>query len=264
MRHTALLAALMSVAVALRLHDDGHLKLHHRGLHEAPSRRAEMDKDTSAGQETNQKRGAPSYHHSQNTQYQQGATQDSQSTHGGHGSHGSHGGYGGSNNDPYIETCLRHHNYHRRNHQAEDLQWDANLAYEAHTIASSCVYAHNQQLDPGAGQNIAAGIPAANVSGVITDLWYNNEIEMFSYCYGQPQPDYTNFPKWGHATQMLWRRTKRVGCATVYCPQGLANAGGIPPYFTVCNYKEPGNVAGEYADNVKPPRGAPQIHSWDY
>lgn len=97
-----------------------------------------------------------------------------------------------------------------------------------------------RDYDPQAGQNIAGGMSATNVSGTITELWYNAELPYFSELYGQPYPDMTYFEQYGHMTQIVWKGTASVGCATQYCPYGLANAGGIEPYFTVCNYKDPG------------------------
>jgi pathogenesis-related protein 1 len=41
---------------------------------------------------------------------------------------------------------------------------------------------------------------------------------------------------YGHYTQLVWRDTKRVGCAKVEC------AGNV---IVVCNYDPPGNVLGE-------------------
>lgn len=151
-----------------------------------------------------------------------------------------------------------------------------------------------RDYDPQAGQNIAGGMSATNVSGTITELWYNAELPYFSELYGQPYPDMTYFEQYGHMTQIVWKGTASVGCATQYCPYGLANAGGIEPYFTVCNYKDPGeflffrmrsvetrtppgmgtlnadvfslfflgNMFGYYDQMVSPPQGAPDIH-WD-
>ncbi|KAF2209978.1 hypothetical protein CERZMDRAFT_12176, partial [Cercospora zeae-maydis SCOH1-5] len=156
----------------------------------------------------------------------------------------------------YVGECLKHHNYHRANHRCYDIVWDNALAYTAQLVAETCVYGHNLRFDNGqAGQNIAAGIPASNVSGVITELWYNAEYPHFNPYYGQQQPPYTYFELWGHMTQIVWCGTTHVGCATQYCPH-LANVGSVAGYFTVCNYKSPGNIAGEYAQNVFPPQGA--------
>lgn len=59
--------------------------------------------------------------------------------------------------------------------------------------------------------------------------------------YGS-EPNMAQFEQWGHFSQIVWKDTKTVGCATVHCPNGLANTGStVSPYFTVCNYGPPGN-----------------------
>lgn len=103
----------------------------------------------------------------------------------------------------------------------------------------------------GYGQNIAAGVDGDSVARVITDMFYNGEVNYYENLYGQESPDMSNFESWGHFSQIVWATTTKVGCATQYCSGGLANTGSnVPPYFTVCNYDPPGNYAGEY-DNVK-------------
>ncbi|EME79868.1 uncharacterized protein MYCFIDRAFT_58648 [Pseudocercospora fijiensis CIRAD86] len=166
----------------------------------------------------------------------------------------------GYSNDQYQDRVLKHHNYHRANHLAPPLEWDQSLAYTAQLVAQTCIYAHNQQFDPSAGQNIAAGYSPDQIGHVITDLFYNNEIPMFQNQWYR-EPAMTYFEQWGHMTQVCWKSTTHVGCATHYCPSGLGNvAGGVPPYFTVCNYKRAGNVATEYARNLSPPQGAAPIN----
>jgi len=144
----------------------------------------------------------------------------------------------------YQEAVVNHHNYHRSNHSASDLTWDAGLASTAATIAASCVYAHNVNTNGGGyGQNIAAGVESANISAVISDLFYNGEVNFFNGLYGEANPDMTNFENWGHFSQIVWKSTTTVGCATQYCPGGLANVGSdVAPYFTVCNYGPPGKI----------------------
>lgn len=112
------------------------------------------------------------------------------------------------------------------------------------------------------GQNIAAGVKADNVSAVITELFYNGEVGLYEGLYGQADPDMTNFEQWGHFSQIVWKASTKVGCATVDCTdKGLANTGGnVPPFFTVCNYQSQGNFGGEYADNVGEPRGDSTCH----
>ena len=41
----------------------------------------------------------------------------------------------------------------------------------------------------------------------------------------------------GHYTQVVWRNSVRLGCATVNCGKGLV--------FSICNYDPPGNYMGE-------------------
>ncbi|KAK3672875.1 hypothetical protein LTR78_007228 [Recurvomyces mirabilis] len=156
----------------------------------------------------------------------------------------------------YSGVAVAHHNLHRANHSADPLEWDAGLASTAQTIADTCVYAHSMDVDNGGyGQNIAAGVEPANISAIITDLFYNGEVGWYQDLYTQKQPDMTNFEHWGHFSQIVWKGTTHVGCATTDCSKGgLANVGSnVVPYFTVCNYKGPGNYANEYGDNVGVP-----------
>ncbi|KAI9846200.1 MAG: hypothetical protein M1837_004314 [Sclerophora amabilis] len=144
------------------------------------------------------------------------------------------------------------HNIHRKNHTSGPIQWDQKLADIAQEIADSCVYEHNTKAGGGGyGQNIAAGAPPQDIRSVISNQFYNDEIEM--YLNGD-----TNFEAWGHATQVLWAATTKVGCAIKECTGGLANtSGNMQPFFTVCNYGPPGNMDGAYEENVKDPQGDP-------
>jgi len=185
------------------------------------------------------------------------------------------GSYDSPNGDVYAQRVLDHHNIHRANNSAGTVTWDGNLANIALEIANSCNYAHNVQAGGGGyGQNIAAGAPADNITSIITELFYNGEIGNFAGLYGQATPDNINddaaFDGYGHYTQIVWKGTTAVGCATVDCtgkgngPNGLGNvASDVTPVFTVCNYSPPGNYLGEFADNVGEPLGNPTI-DWSY
>lgn len=155
--------------------------------------------------------------------------------------------------DSYAWKATYHHNLHRANHSASDISWDANLACIAESIAEVCYYAHNTTAwGGGYGQNIAAGVQSDNITAIITDLFYNGEVGWFDGLYGQAQPSMTDFEHWGHFSQIVWKGTGRFGCATVDCTsKGLGGvASDVSPYFTVCNYEDPGNYANEYGTNI--------------
>jgi pathogenesis-related protein 1 len=68
--------------------------------------------------------------------------------------------------------------------------------------------------------------------------------------HGQPIPP-NGSPEWktypGHYTQMVWRDTKEVGCATGSASGSVsAAAGGYAgqTVYLVCRYSPPGNTGG--------------------
>ncbi|OAA65788.1 scp-like extracellular protein [Niveomyces insectorum RCEF 264] len=171
----------------------------------------------------------------------------------------------------YAATALNQHNIHRANHSAPAATWNADLASYAAQAAESCVFAHN--LKPGAstgsyGQNIAvygatgnvqALSPDKMISQAVTNQWYNNEINKFPAAgYGMATPDMTNFNSWGHFSQIVWVASNQVGCATQFCPAGtiFSNMGS---WFSVCNYRAQGNMAGQYGNNIRAPLGKPTV-----
>ncbi|KAF2489288.1 PR-1-like protein [Lophium mytilinum] len=174
-----------------------------------------------------------------------------------------------SNPTTYQAKVLDSHNCHRANHSAPAVSWDAALAATAQKIAETCVYAHSMDVDGGGyGQNIAAGTEAARVDWVITEGFYNGEVNAYPAAgYGVANPDMSNFEKWGHYSQVVWKDTTHAACYTKDCsgsgkgPKGLEGVtGDCAPVFTVCNYKGPGNFGGEYGRNVGRPEGRPTVH----
>ena len=95
----------------------------------------------------------------------------------------------------------------------------------------------------GYGQNIGYGVSADNIGVMITNLMYNDEFGYFDGLYGQANPT-VNFEHWGHFSQIVWKDTTHVGCATVVCNSlGGSDTSGPTP-FTVCNYSPPGTCDG--------------------
>ncbi|KAL8725637.1 MAG: hypothetical protein Q9181_006336 [Wetmoreana brouardii] len=119
--------------------------------------------------------------------------------------------------DVYKALVLTHHNVHRSNHSADDLQWDDTLAGYAEQTAKTCVWGHD--LSPGGGgygQNIAAGLTAGEIAKTLTGGFYNNEMMLYPG-YGNDNPDMSKFEEWGHFSQMLWQSTTKVGCYSYTC-----------------------------------------------
>ena len=90
------------------------------------------------------------------------------------------------------------------------------------------------------------------VTGVISNMWYNGEVNDFPASeYGKASPDMSNFSAWGHFSQVVWKSTTEVGCATQYCKTGTdmfpSKTSG---WYTVCNYKGAGNMGGAYGENI--------------
>ncbi|BAE56831.1 unnamed protein product [Aspergillus oryzae RIB40] len=143
-----------------------------------------------------------------------------------------------------------------RNHSASSLEWDASLEASAQTLAARCVYQHDTTINGGGyGQNIGYGVSSEKIGEMITNLMYNNEMGYFEALYGEANPSMDNFDAWGHFSQIVWKGTTHVGCATVTC-NSLGNVdSSVAVPFTVCNYSPAGNYAGEYADNVLRPLG---------
>ncbi|OCK84569.1 PR-1-like protein [Lepidopterella palustris CBS 459.81] len=150
----------------------------------------------------------------------------------------------------YQDLVLFHHNMHRVNHSAPQLTWNQTLADEAMNLASNCIFKHDN-----VGQNLAASAPNANVSAQITDSWYNNEIMNYDPYYNMDSPS-GDLDLYGHATQVIWKGSLTVGCATVDC-----RSEALGMWMTVCNYYPPGNVAPLWGENLQPGNGD-VVGSW--
>lgn len=167
----------------------------------------------------------------------------------------------------YSTVMTNYHNIHRTNHSVSTVTWNSSLADSALQVAQRCVFEHDMDVNGGGyGQNIAAWGASDVSSGEenkygavsVTDQWYNSEMENWSY-YGQANPpDGMDIDLYGHFTQVVWKDTVSIGCATAYCPDGEMYS-GMNAYFTVCNYFGPGNWGGEYGKNVLEPIGNKRV-----
>ncbi|KAG6034785.1 hypothetical protein E4U41_006357 [Claviceps citrina] len=162
----------------------------------------------------------------------------------------------------YQKMVIDQHNLHRKNHTiSQGLEYSDTLAQWAANTAKSCVFKHDMTQGSGNyGQNIASqgstdlpdGIEVKSIGEAITNQWYNSEVNNYNSFYGLPNP-FGAIDDWGHFSQLVWKSTQKVGCATVKCPAGTIFS--MPSYYSVCNYEPAGNYEGEYAANVFPPIG---------
>lgn len=140
---------------------------------------------------------------------------------------------------PAGQEMLALHNTKRRAHCAPDLTWSSELAAAAQAWADRCKLAHApRSVNPNQGENLARGAGRLGESAYLFGGWYD---EVRQYDFGKP-----GFQKGtGHFTQIVWRGTRRLGCA-------VANCGGRRLW--VCRYAPMGNIvnAGYFEKNVRP------------
>ncbi|KAH0600143.1 hypothetical protein MHUMG1_01139 [Metarhizium humberi] len=164
------------------------------------------------------------------------------------------------NSGSYADKMVQIHNECRSKHSSPDVTWDPNLAITAEKIAKSCKFAHQMGVDGGSyGQNIAAASSDQNSNptdfGVkaVGDMWYKGEVKNYTPAFYLSGPSQgTPLDDYGHFTQVVWKASTKIGCATVSC--GAGTIFGMPSQFTVCNYKTQGNVVGQYPENVLAPK----------
>jgi len=119
------------------------------------------------------------------------------------------------------------------------LQWSASAASTAQAWADKCQASHNPELK-NLGENIAFATPNKLTTAGVVQGW---AAEASNYSYG------TNAcapgKVCGHYTQLVWRSTTHVGCATKECDKNSPFAGFTRWQIWVCNYSPPGNFVGQ-------------------
>lgn len=133
---------------------------------------------------------------------------------------------------PFQEDIVNYHNRVRAQHHVGDVTWSDELADFAknYLAGDNCVFKHS---GGPYGENIAIGY--ATIDDAL-DAWYNEE-DQYNYAAGQFGENT------GHFTQMVWKGTSQVGCATQDCSGRT---------FLVCEYKARGNIIGHFTENVFP------------
>jgi len=141
----------------------------------------------------------------------------------------------------FNERLLAAHNAERGRLGVAALDWDASLAADARVwadeLAATGRFEHSPDdpSKPLQGENLWAGTPRAFSPEAMVGLW---RAEKSDYRPGVfPNNSRSgDVEKVGHYTQLIWRNSRHIGCAT---------AVGRDEEFLVCRYSEAGNISGQ-------------------
>ncbi len=139
------------------------------------------------------------------------------------------------------QIWLATHNAARTRYGRVALQWDDTLERDARIwaqhLAQTGTFEHSKERN-GQGENLWMGTRGAYLPASMVGSWVEEEAYLKSGTF----PDVSTTGNWadvGHATQILWPSTTRVGCA---------KASSASADYFVCRYTPPGNWRGEGFD----------------
>ncbi len=144
--------------------------------------------------------------------------------------------------DNLAERSLAAHNRERDALGIPALEWDEGLARDAEAWADRLVHvghlvhSPDNPTDPDPqGENLWAGTSGYYSPESMVGLWVGEKRNFRPGIF--PANSLTGqLEDVGHYTQLVWRSTRRVGCALAQGPRDE---------FLVCRYSEGGNVMGE-------------------
>lgn len=141
------------------------------------------------------------------------------------------GPFGGGKNPAPANWCVEEHNEFRRQHGVDDLEFDQTLsdfAYKQVTKLAKKDEDVLKHLEPNNyGENLyrSSGGPEVPDCKKAVQMWYD---EKANY----------NEPRWsmntGHFTQVIWKDSKRVGCASKQAKSKRV--------YVACEYDPAGNI----------------------
>jgi uncharacterized protein YkwD len=124
------------------------------------------------------------------------------------------------------DLALSRHNAYRARHGSPPLKWDPSLEASAAAFVAGCPTGHSGER--GKGENMAWGYRTWDQA---VAAWYR-EVEAYDF----DKPGFNGGT--GHFTQLVWRDSRLVGCASNASCEG----GQMPAW--VCQYSPPGNIMG--------------------
>ncbi|KAH7298133.1 hypothetical protein KP509_25G028200 [Ceratopteris richardii] len=131
---------------------------------------------------------------------------------------------------------LRTHNEQRRTVNEVALVWNVTLASYAQQYAEAQRDLHGCALEHSNGpygENLFwSGSPSAPPAAAVEDWVAEKEF------YDFESNTCVQGHECGHYTQVVWRDTLRLGCASVVCNDDMGT-------FIICSYDPPGNFIGQ-------------------
>jgi uncharacterized protein YkwD len=139
-----------------------------------------------------------------------------------------------------VAGITRFHNVDRAKIPVPPLIWDPSIAATAAAYAAKCKFEHSGAA--GLGENLAAYAPGGSEkANAPVDDW---ESEVADYDYASNSC--AAGKECGHYTQLVWKSSKRLGCAVQSCSINTPFGPKFPNWdLWVCNYSPPGNYAGQ-------------------
>ena len=140
----------------------------------------------------------------------------------------------------FVRDVLAAHNAARAEVGVAPLVWSDRLAAEAapwaqHLIELGHMEHSAQSARPGEGENLWMGAKDYFTTATMIKMWTD---EKSDFQYGR-FPDVSGSKPWqavAHYTQMVWKNTTQVGCATAIAGK---------QEVLVCRYNPQGNFMGE-------------------
>ncbi|GMT23606.1 hypothetical protein PFISCL1PPCAC_14903, partial [Pristionchus fissidentatus] len=119
-----------------------------------------------------------------------------------------------------------------------NLTWDCSLESSAQKVADGCVFAHSGTANVGENLYKAWSSGKISLSGLAVNASQAWENEFQTYGWKETKLTMSLFNSGiGHATQMVWADTTKIGCGSSSCDNGNT-------VIVVCHYSKQGNVLG--------------------
>ena len=120
----------------------------------------------------------------------------------------------------------------------EAMYWDEEAAVVALDWAQRCLWRHSGTA--GFGENLYASTSVDDTIAEAVGSWASEAAD-YSYAANSCSPN----RQCGHYTQIVWRDSLGVGCASWACDTGSPFSTSSRWIYWVCNYVPPGNYVGE-------------------